>query len=170
MRLGEVPLATALRRQVQRWFLARGEQVSIVDTTLGYDLRSAQPIPFDIDYTRTLGYGAVRFLLSAPSDNALGQHGLVCLENGRLAVVPFEDLRDQEVGSIRLRRVDIQSEYYNVARQYMIRLEPNDFDDPEMRTALAESVNMPPGEFSKIFNPITPATPGVESTKSLTGS
>ena len=169
MRLGEVPLATALRRQVQRWFLARGEQVSIVDTTLGYDLRSAQPIPFDIDYTRTLGYGAVRFLLSDSPEGQLHQHGLVCLENGRLAVVPFEDLRDQETGDIRLRRIDIQSEYYNVARQYMIRLEPNDFSDPEMLTALAESVNMPAEEFNTRFNPMTVATPGAGSTISPTG-
>ena len=157
MRLGEVPLATALRRQVQRRFLARGEQVPIVDATLGYDLRSAPPIPFDIDYTRTLGYGAVRFLLSGSPEDQRQQHGLVCLENGRLTVVPFEDLRDQEIGDIRLRRVDIQSEYYKVARQYMIRLEPNDFSDPGMRIALAESGNMPPGEFNTIFNPIAPA-------------
>ena len=52
------------------------------------------------------------------------------------------------MGDIRLRRVDIQSEYYKVARQYMIRLEPSDFSDPEMRTALTESGNMPPGEFN----------------------
>ena len=170
MRLGEVPLATALRRQVQRWFLARGEEVSIVDTTLGYDLRSAPPIPFDIDYTRTLGYGAVRFLLSDSPEGQRHQHGLVCLENGRLAVVPFEDLRDQETGDIRLRRIDIQSEYYNVARQYMIRMEPNDISDPEMRAALAESGNMPTEEFDTIFNPMTVVTPGAESTISPTGS
>ena len=158
MRLGEVPLATALRRQVQRRFLDRGEQVSIVDATLGYDLRSAPPIPFDIDYTRTLGYGAVRFLLSDSPEDRRQQHGLVCLENGCLAVIPFEDLRDEEMGDIRLRRVDIQSEYYKVARQYMIRLEPSDFSDPEMRTALTESGNMPPGESNITIEPIaTPA-------------
>ena len=159
LRLGEVPLATALRRQVQQRFLERGQQVSIVDATLGYDLRSAPPIPFDIDYTRTLGYGAVRFLLSDSPEDRRGEHGLVCLENGRLAVVPFEDLRDQELGDIRLRRVDIQSEYYKVACQYMIRLEPNDIKDPEMRTALAEAGNMPTGELESIFNPTMPITP-----------
>ena len=34
----------------------------MVAVTLGYELRCMAPIPFDIDYTRTLGYGAVRFL------------------------------------------------------------------------------------------------------------
>ena len=170
MRLGEVPLATALRRQVQRWFLARGEEVSIVDTTLGYDLRSAPPIPFDIDYTAHSGLRRRPFPAIGFAGGQRHQHGLVCLENGRLAVVPFEDLRDQETGDIRLRRIDIQSEYYNVARQYMIRMEPNDISDPEMRAALAESGNMPTEEFDTIFNPMTVVTPGAESTISPTGS
>ena len=39
--------------------------MDIVDQTLGYELRSAPPIPFDIDYTRTLGHGAVKFLISS---------------------------------------------------------------------------------------------------------
>ncbi|PKB79260.1 MAG: 6-phosphofructokinase [SAR202 cluster bacterium Io17-Chloro-G9] len=159
IRPGEVPLATALRRQVQRRFLARGEEISMVDATLGYDLRSASPIPFDIDYTRTLGYGAVRFLLSDSPNDPHKQHGLVCLENGRLAVVPFEDLRDGETGDIRLRRVDIQSEYYKVARQYMIRQEPIDSGEPGIDTDLAESGNVPTGEFHTLFDSTPPATP-----------
>ena len=60
LRLGEIPLAATIRRRVQRSFAQRGEQISVADVTLGYNLRCAQPIPFDIDYTRTLGYGAVR--------------------------------------------------------------------------------------------------------------
>lgn len=59
--LKEIPLATILRRGVQRSFAARGDRVPVVDMSLGYNLRCAPPIPFDIDYTRTLGYGAVRF-------------------------------------------------------------------------------------------------------------
>lgn len=158
IRLGEVPLATALRRHVQRRFLDRGEQISIVDATMGYDLRSAQPIPFDIDYTRTLGYGAVRFLLSGSPKDRRMRHGLVCLNNGCLAVVPFEDLLDQESGDIRLRLVDIGSEYYKVARQYMIRAEPNDFRETGIRTPLAETGNMPPGEINTTVEPVvTPA-------------
>ena len=34
--------------------------VYIVDKDLGYELRSADPIPFDAEYTRDLGYGAAR--------------------------------------------------------------------------------------------------------------
>ncbi|GIT19105.1 MAG: hypothetical protein CM1200mP39_19110 [Dehalococcoidia bacterium] len=65
IRLADLPLARILRTEVERGFKERGEAKDIVDLTLGYELRSAPPIPFDIDYTRTLGHGAVRFLLSA---------------------------------------------------------------------------------------------------------
>ena len=79
IRLGEIPLATILRRELQRRFAERGENLSMVESTLGYELRSAVPIPFDVDYTRTLGYGAVRFLLSPTEDEHLQWGGLVCL-------------------------------------------------------------------------------------------
>jgi 6-phosphofructokinase len=49
-------LAIILRRQVQQDFSARGEDISIVDVTLGYQIRGAPPIQFDIDYTRTLRF------------------------------------------------------------------------------------------------------------------
>ena len=68
LRLGEIPLATILKREVQRHFADLGDEMTIVDVTLGYELRCASPIPFDVDYTRTLGYGAVRFLLSDTAD------------------------------------------------------------------------------------------------------
>ncbi len=151
IRLGEIPLATILKREVQRRFAARGDGLSIVDVTLGYELRGAPPIPFDIDYTRTLGYGAIQFLLSEPEDELLRHGGMVCLESGRLRVLPFEDLRDPATGRTRVRLVDIGSEHYNVARKYMIRLGRDDLEDPEMRGKLAEAAKMAPEEFQKRY-------------------
>ena len=40
LRLAEIPLATILKREVQRRFADLGKQISIVDVTLGYELRS----------------------------------------------------------------------------------------------------------------------------------
>ncbi len=40
----------------------------MVDKDLGYELRCADPIPFDAEYTRNLGYGAVKFLLSPAAE------------------------------------------------------------------------------------------------------
>jgi 6-phosphofructokinase 1 len=151
IRLGEIPLATILRRGVQRRFSARDEQIAIVEATLGYELRSAQPIPYDMDYTRTLGYGAVRFLLSEPREERLKLGGMVCLDQGHLHALAFGDLRDPETGRTRVRLVDINSEHYISTRQYMIRLEPRNLTNPEMRARLAEAANMTPGDFGKAF-------------------
>ena len=140
MRLSEVPLASALKREVQRRFAERGDRMSIVDVPLGYALRCADPIPFDIDYTRTLGYGAVRFLLSdTAEEDSLRYGGMVCLESGRLRVIPFEEMRDPATGRTRIRSVDVESEHYKVAREYMIRLKPEDLRDPKTLSRLAEA-------------------------------
>ena len=147
IRLGEIPLTTILKRQVQEQFAARQDSLSIVDVTLGYELRCAQAIPFDVDYTRTLGYGAVRFLLSEPTDERTRQGGFICLEGGRLNVLPFDDLRDPTTGRIRVRVVDVCSEHYHVARKYMIRLEQSDLDDEQMCAKLAAAAQMTPDEF-----------------------
>lgn len=152
IRLGEIPLATILKREIRRRFEERGEKITIVDVTLGYELRCAQPIPFDISYTRTLGYGAVRFLLSEPEEERLRYGGLVCVVDGHLNVIPFDELRDPKTGKTRVRVVEIDSEHYNVSREYMIYLKQDDLEDPEMLAKLADAANTTPEEFSKRFS------------------
>lgn len=149
--LGDIPLATILKRNIQKRFAARGERLPIIDVTLGYELRCAPPIPFDIDYTRTLGHGAVRFLLAEPADENLRYGGLVCLDEGRLHALPFEDLRDPATGRTRIRLVDIESEYYQVARDYMQRLERGDLENPDMRAKLAEAAKISLEELDQAF-------------------
>ncbi|MCH8897343.1 MAG: 6-phosphofructokinase [Chloroflexi bacterium] len=151
LRLSEIPLATIIRRAVQRRFASRDAQISIVESTLGYELRSAAPIPFDIDYTRTLGYGAVQFLLSNSREMELRTGGLVCLDHGHLKTLPFAQLRDPDTGRTKIRTVDIHSEHYLSALQYMIRLEPKDLTNPEMRAKLAAAADMSPGDFGRAF-------------------
>jgi 6-phosphofructokinase 1 len=158
LRLSEIPLATILRRGVQRRFAARGEQIAIVEASIGYELRSASPIPFDIDYTRTLGYGAVGFLLAAPGEDGLRDGGMVCLDHGHRQVLPFSDLRDAETGRTRIRTVDIDSEHYVSARQYMIRLEPRDLVNPDTLAELAKTAGMSPEEFGRDFSPAVALT------------
>ena len=90
LRLEEIPLEKVVKREILRRFAERGEKLAIVDRTIGYELRSAAPVPFDIDYTRTLGYGAVKFLLSEA--NA----GMVCLRDGGIDLLPFDEMRDPQ--------------------------------------------------------------------------
>ena len=150
--LGEIPLAAVLKKQVQRNFAERGETIAIVESTLGYELRSAFPIPFDIDYTRDLGYGATRFLLSETTDERLRFGGLVCLEAGRLRVVPFEDLEDPTTGRTRVRLVDLESVKYKVASKYMIRLTKEDLEDREMRSKLAGAAGISEAQMLESFS------------------
>jgi 6-phosphofructokinase len=153
IRLGEIPLTTILKREVQQRFAERGDTMAIVDVTLGYELRCAQAIPFDVDYTRTLGFGAVRFLLSTPEDDRLRYAGFICLEGEHLKVLPFDELRDPATGRVRIRTVDVRSEHYHVARQYMIRLEEHDLHDAAMCAQLAAAAHMSPEAFARRFAP-----------------
>lgn len=153
LRLAEIPLETILRREVQRRFAARGQSVPITDLRVGYELRCAPPVPFDVDYTRTLGFGAARFLLAEQVSEPLRLGGIVTLSHaGHLSVRPFEEFRDPETGRTAVRLVEIDSEDYRVARQYMLRLERRDLDDPEMLEKLAAEAKMPPAEFHQRFS------------------
>ncbi|MFQ6039291.1 MAG: diphosphate--fructose-6-phosphate 1-phosphotransferase [Candidatus Poribacteria bacterium] len=144
-RLSEINLAEILKREVQAQFQNRGEKLPIVDLKFGYELRCAPPIPYDCEYVRILGYGAVGYLLgeiSGPADGAL-----VCLEDGKLTAKDFEYFRDEETGRTKVRQVDINSGAYTIAKQYMIRLKPEDFEDAEQLKRLAEAAKMTPDEF-----------------------
>lgn len=151
IRLSELPLAHILRVEVERRFAERGEAMDIVDLTLGYELRSAAPIPFDIDYTRTLGHGAVRFLLTESGDEDTAQGAMICIVDSQLKAVPFDEMRDATTGKTTVRMVDTASLYYDVARRYMIRLEAADLEDDEMLGRLAAEASMQPDAFKRRF-------------------
>ena len=52
-----------LKAQVQARLRALGIKTTIAAKNIGYELRCADPIPFDMEYTRDLGYCAAKFLL-----------------------------------------------------------------------------------------------------------
>ena len=152
IKLADFPLARILRTEIERRFSDRGEAMGIVDLTLGYELRSAAPIPFDIDYTRTLGHGAVSFLLSDPAEGSgTSQGAMICVVDNQLRAVPFEDMRDSNTGKTAIRMVDTNSLYYDVARRYMIRLEQSDLEDNELVQQLAGITSMQPHAFKRRF-------------------
>jgi 6-phosphofructokinase 1 len=154
IRLAEIPMETILKRAVQKRFADRGDSVTITDLRLGYELRCAKPITFDIDYTRTLGFGAARFLLSEPKDESLRVGGMVSLgRGGHVRVLPFDEFRDPETGRTRVRIVDTDSEAYEVARQYMLRLELADLKDPDMLERLARQARTDTSTFRARFGP-----------------
>jgi len=141
LRLADVDLAYILKNLVEHRFAGRGSSLAIVHKNIGYELRSAAPIAFDCEYVRTLGYGAVEFLLNPEIDAAPLNGALVCLVNGRLEYLDFTRLKDPVTGKTRVRRVDIDTPSYKVAREYMIRLEKEDFCDDESLRRLAQSAS-----------------------------
>ncbi len=149
--LAEIDLGKLLKREIERRFAERGEKMRIVQKDLGYELRSADPIPFDLSYVRDLGYSAVKFLLSDDPKYRSMKGALVCVIGGLMQPIPFDDLMDPKTGKMAVRMVDIHTETYKVAREYMIRLERKDFDNPELLNKMAQVAKMTVEEFTNRF-------------------
>jgi 6-phosphofructokinase 1 len=148
VRLTELDLGRLLKERVTASLKARGIGVTIVAKDLGYELRCAPPGAHDIQYCRSLGYWATRFLLEG------GSNAMVTIQAGRLVPVPFGLMMDPKTGKIRVRYVDIESEMYQTLAAYMIRLKPEDFDAPTGVETLARAGNLDPAEFTRRFGPL----------------
>jgi 6-phosphofructokinase 1 len=151
--LAEVSLGVILRDAVRKRLSEIGVASVVHTKDIGYELRCAKPVPFDVDYTRRLGFGAVRYLVDG------GSGALVALSGGRVTPLTLEDLLDPSTGRIRTRQVDLTTEAYRVARDYMVRLEPADFSDPARVARLAEQTNLGPGEFRGQFEYVATSPP-----------
>jgi 6-phosphofructokinase 1 len=145
VRFAEVDLARKVKAEVQGRLGERGLRVTITNKNVGYELRCADPISFDAEYCRDLGYGAVRFLVQG------GSGAMVSVQGGRLVPIPFDDLIEPESGKTKVRLVNIHSEGFRVARAYMIRLEAEDFAHAAWVDRLAEAAHLTPGVFRQRF-------------------
>ena len=148
LRLGEIEFGRLIRTTTASRLKDLGLKFDMVDKDLGYELRCADPIPFDAEYTRNLGYGAVKFLMS-PAADANGV--VVTFVGGNMVPRPFPEMIDPVTKKMRTRLVDIAGENYEVARRYMIRLEQSDFDDAARLERLAGVVKLTPAQFRERF-------------------
>ncbi len=148
LRLGELDFG----RMVLDWLEAEmkplGLTSSMIAKDLGYELRCADPIPFDVEYTRDLGYGAVKFLMSP---EAAKYGAIVSVVGGELKPLRFEDMISPTTKKMRTREVDATGVTYECARRYMTRLEKADFDDAGQLARLAAVVKLTPEDFKKRF-------------------
>lgn len=145
VRISEVKIGDLLKAAVQERLKKLDIDMTIVAKDIGYELRCADPIPFDLEYTRDLGYCATKYLLSG------GNAAMISMQAGNFVPVPFRELLDPATGRARIRLVDIRSTRYAIARRYMIRLRRDDFDDPIKLTKIAATAGMPVAEFRKEF-------------------
>jgi ATP-dependent phosphofructokinase / diphosphate-dependent phosphofructokinase len=144
IRVTEIDLGRKVKNEVQMRLEQRGIKVTIVDKTIGYELRCAPPIPFDAEYARDLGYAAVEYVLKG------GSGALVTIQGGEFTPIPFADALDAS-GKGRRRAVDVTTESYRVARQYMVRLGQRDFVDSAWVAALAKAAGLGEAAFRERF-------------------
>ena len=144
IRVTEIDLGRKVKNEVQMRLEERGIKVTIVDKTIGYELRCAPPIPLDAEYARDLGYAAVTYLIGG------GSSALVTIQGGEFRPIPFTEVVD-ETGNGRRRAVDITTESYQVAREYMVRLSSRDFADAAHVAALARSAGLDESAFRARF-------------------
>jgi hypothetical protein len=80
----------------------------------------------------------------------------VSLIDGDIVYLDFAGLLDPKTGKSRIRAVDITTPSYKVAREYMIRLEREDFEDRAKLQLLAQATNnLSPDAFKDRFQYLT---------------
>jgi 6-phosphofructokinase 1 len=145
LRIAEVNIGEILKAQVTARIKDLGVKTTIVAKNIGYELRCADPIPYDMEYARDLGYCAAKYLLAG------GNSAMVSMQGGHFVPIPFSSLIDSETGRTRVRLVDTRSTRYAIARRYMIRLRRDDFDDPHELAKFAATVHVSLEEFRRQF-------------------
>jgi len=145
VRIAEVNIGEILKKAVQERLGQFGLESTIVAKNIGYELRCADPIPFDMEYTRDLGYCAAKWLLGG------GNGVLVSVQAGNFVPLPFAQLHDHETGRARVRMVDILSTRYAIARRYMIRIRRDDFEDAHELAKFAATAGLSLQEFREQF-------------------
>jgi len=153
VRISEIDIGEILRHAVQERLEMLGMKVTIVSKNIGYELRCADPIPYDMEYTRDLGYCAAKYLIEG------GNAALISLQAGRFVPVPFASLHDDASGKTKVRMVDVDSTRYAIARRYMLRLRREDFEDREMLASCAGLTNLSPEEFRAQFEYVVAEEP-----------
>ncbi len=146
LRYSDINFADVLKARVVARLRELGIQTSVVARNVGYELRCADPIPYDMEYTRDLGYGAARYLLEG------GESAMISMQAGSFRPVPFAEIVDPASGRSRVRMVDIRSDRYRIARSYMIRLRREDFDDDHQCARLAAIAGLDADTFRSRFD------------------
>ncbi len=146
IRVTEIDLGRKIKSEVQARLEARDIKVTLVDKTIGYELRCAPPIPYDAEYARDLGYAAVNYLLKG------GSGAMITVMGGEFHPTAFSDVVDPATGRGRFRPVEVDTESYQVSRDYMVRLGAKDFGDDAWVARLAEAGGMSVNDFRLKFS------------------
>jgi 6-phosphofructokinase 1 len=128
LRLGEVEFGRMIKDLLDVRLKELGLNITLTDKDLGYELRCADPIPFDAEYTQQSRIRGRRI----PDERGIDQIRRDCqCRGGELLPLPFEKMLDPQTRRMKTRQVNVDGVGYKCIRRYMIRLEKRDFRDPE---------------------------------------
>ncbi|MEX2402725.1 MAG: diphosphate--fructose-6-phosphate 1-phosphotransferase, partial [Balneolales bacterium] len=88
LRIAEVDFGRIIKQEVQKRLIELGIKTTIVAKDIGYEVRCADPIPFDMEYTRDLGHSAAQFMLDG------GNAAMVSIQEGNFVPMYFKDILD----------------------------------------------------------------------------
>ncbi|MDP9177509.1 MAG: 6-phosphofructokinase [Gemmatimonadota bacterium] len=153
IRIDEINIGEILKAEVLKRLRQFGIKATIVAKNIGYELRCADPIPYDMEYTRDLGYCAAKYLFAG------GNGVMVSIQAGQFVPIPFSEMIDHDSGRARVRLLDIHSTRYSIARRYMIRLRRDDFEDPHELAKFAATAGLSLDDFRSEFEYLIASEP-----------
>src|SRR3989442_10561551 len=101
LRIAEVNIGQILKAEVTKRLRDFGLKTTIAAKNIGYELRCADPIPMDMEYTRDLGYCAAKCVLGG------GNAVVISMQAGEFVPLPLPPMIDSGTGRPRTRRGDI---------------------------------------------------------------
>jgi 6-phosphofructokinase 1 len=137
IRIAEIDFGRIVKQAVQKRMKELGIKApTIVSKDIGYELRCADPIPFDLEYTRDLGYSAATYVIGGGSD------ALISMQDGKFVPMRFTDIMDPSTGRMRVRMVDLSQGTYAIAKSFMVRLAREDFLDADEAAKLENAAGV----------------------------
>ena len=152
IRYSELDFGEILKQAVLAEVKKLGIKINVVDKEIGYELRCAAPIAYDIDYARSLGYEAVQFLMRGDSG------AMISIQENQVVLMYFDDIKNPETGKTKVRKVNINSVHYKIARGFMMRLEEGDLDDPGLANAYRMTQEAIKSRYAYLFTKPAQAT------------
>jgi 6-phosphofructokinase 1 len=119
--------------------------VTIVEKNVGYELRSIDPCPYDQEYTRLLGFGAVDLLLKDQSEI------MVSVQKGKIIPINFSDMIDPVTKKTSVRYVNTGGALFKASQRFMTLLTVEDLESSSVLESLARCTTLSSAEFKMIF-------------------
>jgi 6-phosphofructokinase len=111
--LGEAQVGKLLAEAMElRYREKTGREVKVRNKQIGYEIRCTSPAAFDILLGCQLGVGAYRAL----AEQGLSGYMVSVEDQVQLKYVPFSELIDPESMKTRVRFIDRESDFYQLAR------------------------------------------------------